>query len=357
MQKQKQRPKQAKTKTTTTTVVSENDGALRDDDDGALRDDDDDGVLRHIQPTWLQVRVLFWLNMISPENENIEEIKHRLLCAKLELISARTEANAEIKKYEETVKRLYKLLKIVCQERDEARDQVQLLLRNFRASTSAETSSNIPQVDHPNGPAFLHCKTKPSMNNNKVQDTSSKAFPNHCDLSLSCLQPNEKHSSVDLTLPIQPNHQNKAGTIKADISASRDNVDNSASLMIDKMVCGKPLPQKGRLLQTVTEAGPLLHTLLVAPLPQWQNPPSLSSSGQDNNSCTNTDEKASVDPNGFIPTSLSLAFPGNSGGPSQMPSASGSGLSSVKNEPVSYVDMDSNRMHNHVLTAKKRKFL
>lgn len=272
------------------------------------------------------------------------------------------EANAKIKKYEETVKHLYKLLKKVCQERDEARDQLQLI-RNFQASTPAETSSTVPQVDHH---ACLQYKTKPSLNSTKVSYSSSKVFSNHpCDLSLSSLLPNEKHSSTriaepsNLTLPKQPNH------MKADIGASRDNNNNmvdGASLVFDKLVCGKPLPQKGRLLQSVTEAGPLLQTLLVAPAPQWQNPPSLSSSGltlgtQDNSSSTtNTDDKASVNPNGFIPTSLSLSFPGNSHGPSQMSSASGFGLA-LKNEQVSYEDMDSNMMHNHALTGKKRKLL
>lgn len=268
------------------------------------------------------------------------------------------EANAKIKKYEETVKHLYKLLKKVCQERDEARGQLQLI-RNFQASTPAETSSTIPQVDHP----CLQYKTKPSLNSTKVSNSSSKVFSNHpCDLSLSSLLPNEKHSSTriaepsNLTLPKQPNH------MKADIGASRDNNNNmvdGASLVFDKLVCGKPLPQKGRLLQSVTEAGPLLQTLLVAPAPQWQNPPSLSSSGltlgtQDNSSSTNTDDKANVNPNGFIPTSLGLVFPGNSHVPSQMSYASGFGLA-LKNELVSYVGMDSNMMHNHALTGKKRK--
>ncbi|RZB48414.1 Serine/threonine-protein kinase AFC1 [Glycine soja] len=281
--------------------------------------------------------------MISSENKSNEDINHRFVCAKLELIVAKMEANAKIKKYEETVKHLYKLLKKVCQERDEARGQLQLI-RNFQASTPAETSSTIPQVDHP----CLQYKTKPSLNSTKVSNSSSKVFSNHpCDLSLSSLHPNEKHSSQslshtriaepsNLTLTKQPNH------MKADIGASRDNnMVDGASLVFDKLVCGKPLPQIGRLLQSVTEAGPLLQTLLVAPAPQWQNPPSLSSSGltlgtQDNSSSTNTDDKANVNPNGFIPTSLGLVFPGNSHVPSQMSYASGFGLA-LKNELVSYV--------------------
>ncbi|GMN65343.1 hypothetical protein TIFTF001_034425 [Ficus carica] len=43
---------------------------------------------------------------------------------------------------------------------------------------------------------------------------------------------------------------------------------------VEKLVAGKPLPEKGKLLQAVMEAGPLLQTLLLAgPLPQWQHPP------------------------------------------------------------------------------------
>lgn len=257
------------------------------------------------------------------------------------------EAHAKIKKYEETVKHLYKLLKKVCEERDDARDHLQLLMRNLQESTPADTNSTIPHA------CLQYKKTKPSLNSTKGSDSSSKVFSNHsCDLSLSTLQANEKHSSMDL-LPKQPNH------IKADMSASRDKMIDSASLVIDKLVCGKSLPQKGKLLQTVTETGPLLHTLLVAPVPQWQNPPPLCSSclplsgNKDNSSCTNmNDDKASVNPNESVPTSLSLAFTGNSHGPSQMSSAFGFGLS-LKNEPVSYVDMDS----NHVLNGKKRKLL
>ncbi|WVZ08413.1 hypothetical protein V8G54_021759 [Vigna mungo] len=274
---------------------------------------------------------------------SIEEVKHRLLCTKLELVAAKMEANAKIKKYEETVKHLYKLLKKVCQERDEARDQLQLLIRNVQAPTPVETTSIIiPQVDQ----SCLQNKTKPSMNSTKVSYSSSKILSDHsCDLSLS----NEKHFSTSLMS--QTSNLTLSSNIETDMV-------ESDSLAIDKLVCGKPLPQKGRLLQSVTEAGPLLHTLLVDPVPHWKNPPTLSSlalplATQEINFSTYKDHD---NPNGFIPTSLSLAFPGSSHGPSQTSSASNFGLS-VKNEMVSCVDMDSNIMHNHALTGKKRKLL
>lgn len=223
------------------------------------------------------------------------------------------EASEEIKKYEETVNRLYKLLKRVCQERDEARDQLQSLIRNFQPSTS-------------------------SVKSNTISDTCSKSIVPF------------SNGSCDLSLSNEPNHQNKMKKHSIN-DASRDN-NGSSSQVIEKLVCGKPLPQKGKLLKSVAEAGPLLHTLLVEPLPQWKNPPLCSSSrvslSSDNNYLSTNVKKS----NGFVPTSLSLAFPGNSSGPSQMSHAV------VKNESVSYMDiMDSNGMHNHTIAGKKRKFL
>lgn len=175
------------------------------------------------------------------------------------------EANVSIKKYEETVKQLYKLLKSVCQERDEARNQVQLLIKKFQPST---------QIDHPKDPK------EPS-----------------CDLSLSSLQSNEKKISP---------------------------------------ICSSNL----RIVESCDVA-------LTRQINHQKNHVTLS-----NNS---NDDKESVNPNEFVLTSLSLAFPGNSNGPSKMSDGSslGSGLSSsflVQNEPILY--MDSN-----TTSRKKRKFL
>ncbi|KAL8525603.1 hypothetical protein ACS0TY_015012 [Phlomoides rotata] len=51
---------------------------------------------------------------------------------------------------------------------------------------------------------------------------------------------------------------------------------DEGSLIIESLVKGRVLPQKGTFLKAVIEAGPLLQTLLVAgPLPRWRNPPQL----------------------------------------------------------------------------------
>ena len=281
------------------------------------------------------------------------------------------EANEEIRKYEETIKHLFKLLNTVCQERDDARDQLQSLLKNSQPSTTFATSHHLPSIE----------STKPYL--------SYKAF-SFCsnDLSFASLHSNEKLPSTcfshartaelhNLAMPKQPtttsttkpcptrwsqlHGSDDLGTTILDIGLSKYNADHGASLMIDKLVWGKPLPQKGRLLRTVTEAGPLLQTLLIAPLPQWQNPPSSSpcclapKGSHGNGSHANVNDSDSVDQNGVIPTSLSLAFPGNSSGAS-LPYVSGFWLS-VKNEPMSCLDKDSDMIHNHILNGKKRKLL
>ncbi|KAL5059876.1 hypothetical protein RYX36_031480, partial [Vicia faba] len=202
---------------------------------------------------------------------SIDEIKNKLICTRLELISSKMEANAEIKKYEETVKQLYKLLKSVCQERDEARNQVQLLIRKFQPST---------EIDHPKEPS--------------------------CDLSLSSLQSNEKKVSS--------------------MCSSNTRIVESRNMALPKQI----KHQKN-------------HATL----------------------CNNSYDKESVNPNEFVLTSLSLAFPGNSNGITKMSCGSGSSSGSgllvknepllVKNEPMLY--MDSNGMQNHTISRKKRKFL
>ncbi|GAU23051.1 hypothetical protein TSUD_336990 [Trifolium subterraneum] len=176
------------------------------------------------------------------------------------------QANAEIKKYEDTVKNLYNMLKKVSQERDEARDQLQHLITNFQPSTPDKTHSTI---------------------NTKVDPS--------CELSLSSLQSNEKKKnssiveSCNLALPKQKNYQNqnKFGMVKA----SFDGVVSSSL--------------------------------------------SLCSIQEESYLSSNTYDKESVNLDESVPTYLSLAFPGNSSGASQM----------------------SHGMNNHTISAKKRKFL
>ncbi|KAG7019218.1 hypothetical protein SDJN02_18176, partial [Cucurbita argyrosperma subsp. argyrosperma] len=64
----------------------------------------------------------------------------------------------------------------------------------------------------------------------------------------------------------------------SDAAVSSPDFSSVGDPVIENIVKGKKLPEKGRLLQAVMEAGPLLQTLLVAgPLPRWRNPPPVQS--------------------------------------------------------------------------------
>ncbi|KAK4281410.1 hypothetical protein QN277_012905 [Acacia crassicarpa] len=196
------------------------------------------------------------------------------------------EDNTEmIRKYEETIKCLTQQLKTACQERDEARHKIKVLLRKLQPCTPQDTSKKSSII------STKHCS----------DHMSCKSCTSSCDLSLASDR-----------------------TLESDYVAPSSGDVN----MVDKLVCGKPLPQKGRLLRTVTEAGPLLHTLLAPPLPQWRNPPHFD------NDNGKTDD--------VIPTtSLSLAFHRNS-----------------RMASPSLDDVNPGIVHlNHNFTGKKRRVL
>ncbi|MED6189602.1 hypothetical protein PIB30_097665 [Stylosanthes scabra] len=159
------------------------------------------------------------------------------------------EAIEELRKYEETIKHLFKLLNRVCQERDEARYQLHSILKSSQPSNTSYTNTS-------------HHHSQSSMETTKNPYCSSE--------KLLSSQGRRRKKNEPSNLALFPKHENRTTNNKG---VSKCEFDDNASLVIDKLVLGKPLPQKGRLLRTVAEAGPLLQTLLIAPLPKWQNPP------------------------------------------------------------------------------------
>lgn len=180
--------------------------------------------------------------------EDMDELKQKLLYTTLELESARVQADEEMKKNEEFMKQLLQLLKLACQERDEARDQVQKLLAKLTPSTPPPEFLTPP-------PQFQPTKANSSITeSNSLSDTYGSSPVD------SLFDP---VSSPELLSNI-PNKQ---------FISEMPNFDHSG-LVVDNFVKGKVLPEKGKLLQAVLGAGPLLQTLLVAgPLPRWRNPP------------------------------------------------------------------------------------
>ncbi|XP_074589791.1 uncharacterized protein LOC141845625 [Curcuma longa] len=176
-------------------------------------------------------------------HESVEELKHKLLCTTLELESLRTNAKEEMRKTEENVSQLLQLLQVITQERDEAREQLQLLITKITQPESppmrqTRASSSITESDSFSGTPKKNHSYGGSPGHSLFNVTASPELPT---MKLQC-----QEREPDMT-----------------------------SAVINGLVT-KPLPQKGNLLQAVLEAGPLLQTLLLAgPLPQWRNPPPL----------------------------------------------------------------------------------
>ncbi|KAK1297847.1 hypothetical protein QJS10_CPB14g01464 [Acorus calamus] len=70
---------------------------------------------------------------------------------------------------------------------------------------------------------------------------------------------------------------NHSSYISSPVDSIFDFVVSSApSDHLDHLMNSRPLPEVGKLMQAVADAGPVLKTLLVSgPLPRWWNPPPL----------------------------------------------------------------------------------
>ena len=160
----------------------------------------------------------------------------------MELESVKMEAREQIKKSEVSIKNLLNLVKIAYKERDEAREQLQKILLNNKKKlmVSNKNQPEIPTIlpqNEPESPLFLPTKANSSI----TESNSLSETYNH-----------QSHSSSPV-----------------------DSLLDVVSSLVDNLLKGKLLPQKGKLLQSVMDAGQLLQTLrMVGPLP-WPNPPPL----------------------------------------------------------------------------------
>lgn len=162
---------------------------------------------------------------------------------------------------EENIKQLLHLLKIAYLERDEARGQLQSLLNHPTLQNSHQPVNLPPDItkEHIGFKQYDNCYSYPPSPLDCLSDANLQAQ----DLSAADMA--ESKQGFDYV-----------GSMPAGVVSSEAGVIDRASVVIENLVKRKPLPQKGRLLKTVIEAGPLLHTLLLAgSLPKWQNPPPL----------------------------------------------------------------------------------
>lgn len=203
------------------------------------------------------------------------------------------EAKEEIRKSEENVKSLLDLLKVVCKERDEAKDQLQILFNKKLPSSPTELPAVVPRHPKPESPLLL----APKASNSSITESSNLSetynhqshgsspvdsfFEPVSSPDFSNMNNNNMADSGNMGFVKQPfvNHQDCNASLPTGLvsssSSSMGKID-PATAVIDNLVKGKVLPQKGKLMEAVMESGPLLKTLLVAgPLPRWRNPPPL----------------------------------------------------------------------------------
>ncbi|XP_052187623.1 uncharacterized protein LOC127798228 isoform X2 [Diospyros lotus] len=282
------------------------------------------------------------------------------------------EANEEIRKNKEQLKQLQQLLKLACQERDEARDQLQKLLNKVMPSNTApELYAALPQLQ-PDSPPF-----KPTKANSSITESNSPSHANNyrshdsspVDSFFDTVSSPELSNFKADSNPAygnQPFVQGYNATASTSLVSSTTPKVHQASMVIDNIVKGKCLPQKGKLLQAVLEAGPLLQTLLVAgPLPRWRNPPPLQTFQIPPVSIEGCEaeriaQKPAANPS-FLPKSLnSSSFVDMSCGSSQMLSTSsllnfGSGPSGSCSGG-GQVTLGGANANNYVPAGKRQRF-
>ncbi|KAL8261808.1 hypothetical protein R6Q59_025857 [Mikania micrantha] len=197
--------------------------------------------------------------------ERNDELKLKIHYTSLELEAVKAKASEEMNRNTESIKQLLHLLKLVCHERDEARNQIQKLLNKIMPSVNKSMIIQdcfvIDQVHqhHHQYPLMKHAKANSSI---AESNSLSDAYINHF--------------SSSVTYPEFSNNTTVVQDYSMFLSGFRSTHSlqemNHATLMMDSMIKGKALPQKGNLLKTVIEAGPLLQTLIASnPLPNSGN--------------------------------------------------------------------------------------
>ncbi|KAL2328712.1 hypothetical protein Fmac_022139 [Flemingia macrophylla] len=168
---------------------------------------------------------------------------------------------------------LFNMLNVAYQERDEARCQLQKLMNQLTPSSptnlqnvfdnqsfiipSAKANSSITESDNSGSQvdSFFDTVSSPEFTNINAVDPIDKMI---------YLNQHWVDQDFNLSAP------------HALMVPSEKPVPDTATAVIDCIAKKRGLPQKGKLLQAVADAGPLLKNLLLAgPLPTWRNPPPL----------------------------------------------------------------------------------
>ncbi|CAL9059425.1 uncharacterized protein LOC135651072 [Musa acuminata AAA Group] len=196
--------------------------------------------------------------------QTIEDLKHKLTCTNMELEALRTNAHDELQKAKESNQQLIELLELRTSERDEARNQLQLLLNQIGQPSLAGLPRVLPHPPTDASPLLQ------AIGSSNISDSLSEtAHPSQRYVS------SPVESFVDATAVTSPElSTGNMGDSSRGASSSSMGKYEQASAVTDSLAMKGNRPERGRFVQAVLQAGPLLQTLMVAgKLPQWRNPP------------------------------------------------------------------------------------
>lgn len=155
------------------------------------------------------------------------------------------------------------------QERDEAREQLHLLIDKISEPNNLDDLVRALSLLHPRSPR-----------GNSIVMVSEKSLsesPNHhsygsSPAGSSFVTSMDGADSCTMGRPRQPLRENNQSS-STGISTGTAKYDR-ADAIIHILSAKRPLPEKGKLLETMLKIGPMLETLEVA---GWRNPPLLQS--------------------------------------------------------------------------------
>ncbi|KAL9675169.1 hypothetical protein QQ045_003370 [Rhodiola kirilowii] len=198
--------------------------------------------------------------------QDAEDLKQKLQSTRMELEAARLEVSAAKKQTREKERELYKLLQMACKERDEAREQLQNVLSKINPMPEIVQPSLM--MIHNNNILTNSEESNLFTESNTLSDAFNSYVSSPVDSLFDAVTSPEFSTLNNIRDFVHDMGQNQ----KAHPTVM--SMFDQATVVIDELAKGKVLPQQGKLLEAVREAGPLLQTLmLAAPLPRWRIPP------------------------------------------------------------------------------------
>ncbi|KAF9594205.1 hypothetical protein IFM89_028862, partial [Coptis chinensis] len=177
--------------------------------------------------------------------QSMDELRYSLFYTTLELETTRLEAQEEIKRREEQVTHLKDMLNRTIKGREEAQECQRLLTEKLLLLQEQQQQQQQQQTTPLSGVSSIEDDTRRG-------DSNTGMALSDCEESIV--------SSPGIN-PILPPLLLAPSTPKL-------------TPALAQLAPEKPLPEKGKFLEAVMKAGPLLQTLLLAgPLPQWRHPP------------------------------------------------------------------------------------